>query len=89
MKPVTSMLLVVAITLGTVNCGEPQAKQDPEVVRYMERYKSDAMFNRMGKEEKKRYLESQRYAVSVMAQDSKDKEKAIKAIDTLLKELEK
>jgi len=85
MKSITSMLLAVAITLGTVNCGE----QDPEVARYMERYKSDPMFNRMGKDEKKRYLESQRNAVSVMAKDSKDKEKAIKAIDTLLKELEK
>jgi len=88
MKSIASMLLAVAITLGTVAC-EQQAKQDPEVARYMERYKSDPMFNRMGKDEKKRYLESQRNAVSVMVQDSKDKEKAIKAIDALLKELEK
>jgi len=89
MKSIASMLLAVAITLGTVNCSEQGAKQDPDVVRHMERYKSDPVFNRMGKEEKKRYLESQQYAVSVMAQDSKDKEKAIKAIDALLKELEK
>ena len=85
MKPITLTLVVATISLAIVGCGE---KHSPEVVRHMERIKSNPMFARMGKEEKKRYLQGLRNTTSMLVQDSQDKDNGLKAIDALLKELE-